>query len=288
MKRFSLFPVLLCFCFYACESPSGRTNSSDASVDQYDNYTDWAIYRGDKRSNQYSEVAQINATNVHKLEPVWEYHTGDPNGPSMYSNPIIIDGLMYFTTPRLDAVALNAVTGQEVWKFVSSEHEAGGTIFRGRSRGVTYWEGEEGKRIFHFVNNRVYALDARTGTLIPSFGKGGFIDLRHNLSVDSTKASIEVTTPGIVYKNFLIVTSRVPEEYNSTPGDVRAYDAVTGEFKWIFHTVPQKGEFGYDTWEWVEGEAYGGANPWGGFSVDEKRGWVFFATGSPANDFYGG
>lgn len=270
------------------ESPLDNGTESRASIDPYDNYTDWAIYRGDKKSNQYAELAQIHAANVHTLRPAWEYHTGDPNGPSMYSNPIIVNGLMYFTTPRLDAVALNAVTGEEVWKFVSSDHAPDKKIFRGRSRGVTYWEGAEGKRIFHYVNNKVYALDAATGALIRTFGKEGAIDLRENLAVDLSQASIEVTTPGIVYKNFLIVTSRVPEEYNSTPGDVRAYDAVTGEFKWIFHTVPQKGELGYDTWEWVEGEMYGGANPWGGFSVDEERGWVFFATGSPANDFYGG
>lgn len=280
--------LLLTACGKKYEKPQRGDNADSVVVDRYDNYTDWAIYRGDKKSNQYAELAQINAANVHRLAPVWEYHTGDPNGPSMYSNPIIVEGLMYFTTPRLDAIALDARTGKEVWRFVSSDHEPDKKLFRGRSRGVTFWEGEGGKRIFHFVNNRVYALDARTGAIIPSFGKEGFIDLRYNLGIDSTKASIEVTTPGIVYKNFLIVTSRVPEEYNSTPGDVRAYDAVTGEFKWIFHTVPREGEFGYDTWEWVEGESYGGANPWGGFSVDEERGWVFFATGSPANDFYGG
>lgn len=286
-------PVLLKFALmlgilFSCERKDRPEEVKEAAIDRYDNYTDWAIYRGDKKSNQYAELAQINAANVHRLKPVWEYHTGDPNGPSMYSNPIIVDGLMYFTTPRLDAIALDAVTGKEVWRFVSSEHEPDRKIFRGRSRGVTFWEGEAGKRIFHYVNNRVYALDAKSGSLVTSFGKNGSIDLRHNLGVDSLKASIEVTTPGIVYRDYLIVTSRVPEEYNSTPGDVRAYDAVTGEFKWIFHTVPQKGEFGYDTWAWVDGEAYGGANPWGGFSVDEKRGWVFFATGSPANDFYGG
>ena len=289
MTRIILFTCILVTTATSCgRQESGDPVSKGEMTDPYDNYTDWAIYRGDKKSNQYSEMAQINAANVHRLQPAWEYHTGDPNGPSMYSNPIIVKGLMYFTTPRLDAIALNAVTGEEVRRFVASDHGPGGKVFRGRSRGVTYWEGPEGKRIFHYVNNRLYALDAGTGALITSFGKGGVIDLRHNLGVDSTKASIEVTTPGIVYRNFLIVTSRVPEEYNSTPGDVRAYDAVTGEFKWIFHTIPQKGEFGYDTWEWVEGEAYGGANPWGGFSVDEKRGWVFFATGSPANDFYGG
>ena len=272
----------------SCDKPVGQQSSTKAEPDKYDNYIDWAIYRGDKKSNQYSELAQINAANVHKLKPVWEYHTGDPNGPSMYSNPIIIDGLMYFTTPRLDAVAINAATGEQVWKFESAEHADDKKVFRGRSRGVTYWEGAEGKRIFHFVNDKVYALDAKSGAIIKSFGKGGYLDLRQDLGVDPLTASIEVTTPGIVYRNLLIVTSRVPEEYNSTPGHVRAYDAVTGEFKWIFHTIPQKGEFGYDTWEFVEGEIYGGANPWGGFSLDEKRGWVFFATGSPANDFYGG
>jgi quinoprotein glucose dehydrogenase len=289
MKVHALFLSFLMIALsISCEKRNASESTAVEPTDKYDNYTDWAIYRGDKKSNQFSELAQINAANVHKLRPAWEYHTGDPNGPSMYSNPIIIEGLMYFTTPRLDAIALNAVTGEQVWKFESSQYNEGKKIFRGRNRGVTYWEGAEGKRIFHYVNDRLYALDAKTGIMIKSFGKGGYIDLRQDLGVDPVNASIEVTTPGIVFRNFLIVTSRVPEEYNSTPGHVRAYDAVTGEFRWIFHTIPQKGEFGYDTWEFVDGEIYGGANPWGGFSVDEKRGWVFFATGSPANDFYGG
>ena len=259
--------------------------------DRRDNYTDWAIYRGDKKANQYSDLAQINAGNVHRLEVAWEYHHGDPNGPSMYSNPIIVDGLLYFTTPRVNAVALNAATGEEVWVFESSKYEKNNREFRGRNRGVVYWEDVNGKsrRIFNFVKDRVYAIDARSGALIESFGEGGFIDLRQNLPVDPAKASIEVTTPGIVYGKFLIVGSRVPEGNNSTPGDIRAYDAETGEFKWIFHTIPLAGEFGFDTWEWVEGEIYGGANPWGGFSLDEVRGWVFCATGSAAGDFiYGG
>ncbi len=289
MKVHALFLSFLMMALsISCDKRTPSDSPGVEHTDKYDNYTDWAIYRGDKKSNQYSELAQINAANVHKLRPAWEYHTGDPNGPSMYSNPIIIEGLMYFTTPRLDAIALNAVTGEQVWKFESSQYNEGKKIFRGRNRGVTYWEGAEGKRIFHYVNDKLYALDAKTGMIIKSFGKAGYIDLRQDLGVDPVNASIEVTTPGIVFRNFLIVTSRVPEEYNSTPGHVRAYDAVTGEFRWIFHTIPQKGEFGYDTWEFVDGEIYGGANPWGGFSVDEKRGWVFFATGSPANDFYGG
>lgn len=288
MRSFSFVLVFMSALSLSCQKSTPANSSKNEATDKYDNHTSWAIYRGDKKSNQYAEFAQINAANVNRLKPVWEYHTGDPNGPSMYSNPIIVEGLMYFTTPGLDAIALNAVTGEEVWRFESAPYNDDKKVFRGRSRGVTYWEGAEGKRIFHFVKDKVYALDAKSGAMIKSFGDGGFIDLRQNLGVDPANASIEVTTPGIVYRNFLIVTSRVPEEYNSTPGHVRAFDAVTGEFKWIFRTIPQKGEFGYDTWEFVDGEAYGGANPWGGFSVDEKRGWVFFATGSPANDFYGG
>jgi quinoprotein glucose dehydrogenase len=134
----------------------------------------------------------------------------------------------------------------------------------------------------------VYALEAKTGKLISSFGTNGHIDLRENLEMDINKASNEVTSLGIIYENFLIVGSRVPEGYNSTPGNIRAYDAVIGKFKWVFRTIPKEGEFGFDTWQFEKGETYGSANAWSGFTVDEKRGWVFLATGSPAYDFYGG
>ena len=265
--------------------------SAPRAADRFDNYRDWAIYRGDKKANQYSSLNQINAANVHRLKLAWEFRHGDPNGPSMYSNPIIVEGRLYFTTPRIHALALNAKTGQLIWRFDPAQHHPGQRGFRGRNRGVVYWEDEHrgSRRIFNFVKDRVYALDAESGQLLKDFGENGFIDLRKNLPVDPARASIEVTTPGIVYQNFLIIGSRVPEENNSTPGDIRAYDAKTGTFRWIFHTVPRPGEFGFDTWEWLPGEVYGGANPWGGFSLDEERGWVFCATGSAAGDFiYGG
>lgn len=251
--------------------------------------SEWKVYRGDSKANQYSTLAQIHAANVHNLEKAWEYNTGDSSKrSSMQVNSIMVDGLLYFSTYSLNAVALDAGTGKEVWVFKSSEYNEENRKLQGRTRGVVYFDDSESGRIFHFVKNRVYALDAKTGIPIKSFGESGYIDLRKNLRIDYKKASIEVTSPGIVYKNFLIVGSRVPEGYESTPGDVRAYDTLTGEFKWIFHTIPEKGEFGYDTWEWVEGETYGGANPWGGFSLDEERGWVYCATGSPSFDFYGG
>ncbi len=259
--------------------------------DRFDNHRDWAIYRGDKKANQYSELAQIHAGNVSRLEIAWEYRHGQPEGPSMYSNPIVVDGLLYFTTPKLNAVAVDAATGEERWVFESAKYRRGGKSFRGRSRGVVYWEDSNGNhsRIFNFVKDQVFAIDPESGKLIESFGQNGHIDLRKNLPIDPKRASVEVTTPGIVYQDVLIIGSRVPEGNQSTPGDIRGYNALTGEFEWIFHTVPQPGEFGHDTWQWESGTVYGGANPWGGFSLDEERGWVFAATGCAAGDFiYGG
>ncbi len=283
---FRRFHALIRICLWMAAGPGllGK-----AGGDRLDNYTDWAVYRGDKKANQYAELAQIHAANVHTLQPAWEYRTGDANEKSnMHSNPIVVDGLMYFTTPTLRAVAVSPGTGEEVWVFKAEDHHPEGKVLRGRSRGLVYWESGDDKRIFHGVKDRIYAINAKTGELIHSFGNGGHIDLRQHLGIDPEKASVEVTNPGIVYKNFLIVVSRVPEGYESTPGHIRAFDTVTGKFKWIFHTIPQKGEFGYDTWEFVEGEKYGGANAWGGLTLDEERGWVFGATGSPSFDFYGG
>ncbi len=249
---------------------------------------DWPVYRGDQKGNQYSALAQIHAGNVHRLERAWEYKTGDANQRStMHVNPIVVNGVMYVTTASLKAVALNAATGREVWSFDPAKHN-NGNVVRLRNRGLVYWKGAEGERIFHFVRDRAYAVDARTGELISSFGSNGFIDLRQNLGVDPATAVIEMTSPGAVFKNVLIIASRVNESYDASPGHIRGYDAVTGALKWIFHTIPREGQVGHDSWKWVKGENYGGANAWGGVTIDEQRGWVFAATGSATEDFYGG
>lgn len=249
---------------------------------------DWPVYRGDPKGNQYASIAQIHAANVHRLQRAWEYRTGDADQRStMHVNPLVINGTMYVTTPALKAVALDAATGRERWVFDPSVYN-NGTVVRLRNRGVTYWKGTEGERIFHFVRDRVYAIDANSGRLIRTFGTNGYVDLRQNLGVDPSTAVIEMTSPAAVFKNFLIVASRVNESYDASPGHIRAYDAGTGQLRWMFHTIPRKGEFGWDTWQWVENENYGGANAWGGVTVDEQRGWVFAATGSATEDFYGG
>ena len=249
---------------------------------------DWPVYRGDPGGTQYSPLAYIHAANVHTLKPAWVYHTGDANERStMHVNPIVVDGVMYVSTPSLKAVALDAATGREIWTFDPAPHNERHAVIRLRNRGVTYWKGAEGERIFDFVKDRVYALDAKNGQLIPSFGKGGYIDLREGLGVDPATVSLEMTSPGAVYRDLLILGSRVNESYDASPGHIRAYDAVTGRLRWIFHTIPQRGELGFDTWKRVEGENYGGANAWGGITVDERRGWIFCATGSATDDFYG-
>ncbi len=267
----------------------GNCTSETKSIDTFDNYIDWGIYRGDNKGNQYSELDQINLENVQQLAIAWEYHHGNPAPPSMYSNPIVIDGLLYFTAPNLDVIAINAKNGEEIWRFVAADHSISGEETSGRNRGVAYWADHNGDRIFSFVKNKIYALDAKTGKQITSFGDKGYIDLNYDLPVDPSTAAVEMTTPGIVYEDHLIVAGRVSEGYNSTPGDVRSYNANTGALEWIFHTVPLPDEEGYETWNFEDGETYGGANPWGGFTLDRERGWVFFATGSPAPDFiYGG
>ena len=249
---------------------------------------DWTVNRRDPNGSQFAPIAQINATNVQKLRPAWEYHTGDASGrSSMYANPIVIDGTMYLSTPSLKAVALDAATGRQKWAFDPAKYN-NGVVTRLRNRGVAYWKGDEGERIYDFVRDRVYAIDAKSGELIQTFGKDGYIDLRENLGVDPKRVELEMTTPGAVYKNLLILGSRVNETYGASPGHIRAYDTVTGQLKWIFHTIPQPGEFGHDTWSWPKGETFGGANAWGGVTIDEQRGWVFAATGSATDDFYGG
>ena len=249
---------------------------------------DWPVYRGTPGGTQYVPVAQINAANVHTLRPAWTYRTGDGSERSnMHVNPLVVNGRMYITTPTLRAVALDAATGREIWSFDPATHN-NGNVVRLRNRGLTYWKGDEGERIFHFVRDRAYAIDALTGQLITSFGTNGYIDLRQNLGVDPATVALEMTNPGAVFENFLILGSRVNESYDASPGHIRAFDTVTGQMKWIFHTIPQRGELGHETWQFVEGERYGGANAWGGITVDEGRGWVFAATGSATEDFYGG
>jgi quinoprotein glucose dehydrogenase len=240
---------------------------------------DWPVYGGSRENDHYSDLAQINRKNVKELTVAWTFETEETGG--LQTSPIEIDGVLYGITPMQKVFALDAATGKQLWKFDS------GIKGTQPARGLAYWSDGKGKRIFVGVMNFLYALDAVTGTPIASFGKDGRIDLREDLRRDPSAQSIYLTSPGIVYKDLIIVGGREPETLPAPPGDIRAYDVRSGKLRWSFHTIPHPGEFGYDTWPKEAWKSSGAANNWAGMSVDGKRGIVFVPTGSAAMDFYG-
>ncbi len=248
---------------------------------------EWRIYGGDERGTRYSPLDQINRGNVDRLEVAWTFRTGDMRRSSTIEcNPIVVDGVMYLTSPALKVIALRAATGKKIWQFDPFAH---GERAGGVNRGVTYWQAGRDKRIFMTAGNFLYSLDAGTGTPVQSFGKEGKIDLRNGLDRDIFSLSVTATTPGIIYKDLLIMGSVVGEGPGpSAPGHIRAYDVRSGRRKWIFHTIPRPGELGYETWPPDAWKTIGGANAWGGFTLDSNRGLVFFGTGSAAYDHWGG
>jgi quinoprotein glucose dehydrogenase len=252
---------------------------------------DWRTHGGDPGHRQYSTLDQINRENVKKLAVAWTYSTGDAgadNRTQIQCHPIVVGSVLYATSPKLKVFALDAATGRELWVF--DPFGAGATQSSlGVNRGVTYWEEGDDRRILVTAGQRLFALDARTGKPVPTFGKNGSVSLLEGLDRDVTGLYVLSNTPGAIYKDLLILGTRVSEGPGaSAPGHIRAYDVRTGKIRWIFHTIPQPGELGYDTWPKDAWRRIGGANAWTGISVDEKRGLVFLPTGSAAFDFWGG
>lgn len=248
-------------------------------------YKTWTVYGGDPGFSHYSRLDQINRNNVEQLEVAWTYDSGDAYPDSeMQANPIIIGGKLYAVTPQLKTFALNAATGEPIWSF-DPAHGAGGRV--NGSRGVSYWTDGADERIFTVFTQYLYALDATTGQPIRNFGNEGRVDMRENLGRPIEEISITTSTPGAIYKDLIIMGSRVSESLPAAPGDVRAYDVRTGELRWSFHTIPHPGEPGYETWPEDAWLYTGGANSWSGMSLDQERGLVFVPTGSAASDFYG-
>ena len=215
-----------------------------------------------------------------QLKVAWTYDTQDGTGDTQ-TQPIMIDGTLYGVTPIHRIVALDAVNGKLKWRFDS------GIRGRGPNRSLVHWASGNEQRIFASVQSFIYALNPQTGEVIKTFGKNGLIDLREDLGRDPSKQSWVLTSPGIVYKDLLIVGGRNPEALPAPPGDVRAYDVRTGKLRWQFHTIPHPGEFGYETWPKDAWQYSGAANSWPGMAVDESRGIVYIPTGSAATDFYG-
>ena len=281
MKKYLWPPVLVVM--VGCTSPQKK-------------YTVWENYGGSKENIHYSSLTEIDTNNVAQLQPAWVFNTGDADtakSSQIQCNPIIVDSVMYITSPTLRLFALHAGTCKKLWEFnpdSMSRNRNLSQFILNNNRGVTYWtDGKNDKRIFYVASSYLHCINATNGQLVISFGDSGMIDLHKDLGREVQELFITATSPGIIYKDLYILGSRVDEGPAAAPGHIRAFDVRTGKMKWIFHTIPQPGEYGYETWE--DKEAYkhiGGANSWSGLTLDEKRGILFAPTGSASFDFYGG
>ncbi len=278
------FFAALCF-FAACKNKK----SAD--------FTGWRMAHGNSLGNKYSSLTEIDTSNVDRLQVAWEYHTGDADTAAhsqIQCNPIVIDGIIYGTSPQLKVFALDAATGQPKWVFspydtLSEEHN--GHFNLNNNRGVTYWtDGKNEERVFYTAGSYLHSINAKTGKLDSSFGENGKIDLHDGLEMDKVaELFVTSTSPPSVYKDLLLVGTRVSEGMDAAPGDIRAYNARTGKLAWSFHTIPHPGEAGYETWEDPNAYKYtGGGNSWMGMTIDQQRGIAYIPTGSASMDFYGG
>jgi quinoprotein glucose dehydrogenase len=238
-------------------------------------YTTWRDYGGSADSMQYSALAQITRGNVKDLERVWFYPVpGDPD--RLPFNPLVVDEVMYVAGTKQAVVALDAATGRELW--TSTE--------RATERGLTYWESKDrsDRRLILTSDSGIREINAKNGELIRTFGRNGHVDMRAG---GDRRLGGPSKGPGRTFENLIIMGSNTGEGYGSPPGDLRAYDAITGALAWTFHTIPRPGEYGYDTWPPEAWRYAGGANTWGDITIDAKNGIVFFPTGSPTHDLYG-
>jgi quinoprotein glucose dehydrogenase len=258
---------------------------------------EWRYYGGDAGGMKYSPLAQINRSNVTRLRPAWTFRTGDvsdgktlPVRSAFEATPLVVDGVMYVTTPFNRLLAIDAETGQQLWAFDPEldKNKLHFSLFV--SRGAAYWtDGKRARLFYGTLDGRLWSIDAITGKPDPHFGNRGSIDLRPGVADQFPHLSYGMSSPPAIYRNLVICGSRTPDgEPRGPSGDVRAFDALTGKLAWRFHVVPRDGEFGSDTWQDGARNNRAAANAWSVLSVDEKRGAVFLPLTSPATDSYGG
>jgi quinoprotein glucose dehydrogenase len=252
----------------------------------------WAAYLGDTSASHYSSLAQITAANAAQLKPVWTFRTGDAdpqNRSQIQCNPLVIDGVLYGTSPRLTLFALDAATGRELWHFAPESTSAGSGGPSGVNRGLTWWQDGSERRLLFSAGKYLHAIDPATGQPIPSFGTNGRIDLSEGLDRDVSGLYLAANTPGAIYRDLIIMPMRLGEgPAPAAPGHIRAFDVRTGKRRWIFHTIPFPGEFGHQTWPDDAWQRVGGANCWSGLTIDHERGIAFVPIGSATFDFWGG
>ena len=261
---------------------------------------EWRSYGGDAGGTRFSPLRQISRQNVATLKRAWTYHIGEAdrmgNGTDRHrvapfeSTPLVIDGTLYFSTPSNRVIALDAENGKEIWQFDPQAGSAGPRQFF-QHRGVAYWQsksGDDRRILYGTFEGRLIALDARTGKPCRDFGKDGTVDLRAGIADAYPGAEYSVTSPPAIYQDLVITGAAVPEYPPKGPsGVVRAFDIRSGKLAWTFHTIPQPGEAGHESWEGDAWKSRTGANVWSFMSVDAERGLVFLPIGSASYDFYG-
>jgi quinoprotein glucose dehydrogenase len=264
--------------------------------------SEWPYYASDAGSTHYSSLAEINTSNVAKLRQVWAWKTGETEKKQYHvqpgafeDTPLMMDGVLYVTTPYHRIVALDAESGSEIWSYDPKSYVDGppptgpGLIHRG----VAAWRDARSGRLRLFLNTRyrLICVDAKTGKPVDSFGDNGIVDLSQGLAWPINKMELNQTSPPVIYKELVIVGSGVPDRivrHNDPPGDVRAFDARTGKRVWTFHTIPQQGEFGTETWGGDSWKFTGHTNVWAPMTLDERRGLLYLPVSTPSNDFFGG
>ncbi|HEY9138865.1 MAG TPA: PQQ-binding-like beta-propeller repeat protein [Terriglobus sp.] len=237
----------------------------------------------DDGHTRYSPLAEINISNVKNLKPVWAYDTG-MRGRGWEETPTVVDGVMYLSIPG-GASAIDPETGKEVWKFVAKD-----LARPGRDRGVAYWPGDGplSPRIMYAIADRLYALDAKTGKPIPSFGNNGMVNLRDEVADKYPNALYTISSPATIYKNLAIISPSTQEFGSKGPsGDPRAFDVVTGKQVWRFHTVPQPGEAQEGSWGPDGWKERAGPSAWGGATLDPTSGLVYIPIGNPDDSYSG-
>lgn len=254
-------------------------------TDRVNHYEAWSHYLGDPARSHFTQLSQIGMENASELKVAWTYES--PDTGQMQMNPIVIDGVLYGVSAALKAFAVDAFTGEEIWIYGKSEK-----AWHSTSRGLSYWEDGDDKRILYSVGKDLVALDAVTGQLIKTFGDGGRVDLHLGLPEHAKDKFVISSTPGAVYEDLIVMPIRLSEGADSAPGDIRAFNVRDGSLAWTFHVIPHPHEEGFESW--INKEAYkndngiGGGNSWAGITVDEENGILFVPTGSLAPDFYGG
>ena len=260
---------------------------------------EWPYWGGDAANTRYSTLPDITPANVNRLERAWEWNTGEMpraeygSRPGAFENtPLMIDNVLYVSTAYKRAVALDAETGKELWSFDPETWKGTEDNVGMKHRGLAVWRNGSEMRIFLNTDSRLFALDAKTGKPVPTFGRKGVTSMTDGLRLPTKRQQFSQTSPPVVYKNLVIVGSRVPDrlEYKFEPqGTVQAFDARTGRRAWIFYTIPQsKNDFGVETWENESWTFTGHANVWGPMTLDADRGLLYVPVSTPGSDYWGG